>query len=423
MSSVYNGQVEDGLPKVVFAFLVCTLIMVFSVSGDLLSFVGVNYKMQGGSFLQKIHPATYAVLFSFVSFLIYQNGREKLELLILSRTSIYNLSVCAITLVYTVLVLGAALTPLLVSWITPVLILLLVSNSSFKQKQQLTVIAHCLLFTNSMFGLYEFSSGSAIIPVALVDYSSGEIFDTEEWEAWRARGLFGHPLTATIVVACVAVCSFARILFSNSCKWDYFAFSHSLLALPAFGGRASIAVAVFFICIMSMVKLFLFLQGEKAKYRNLLASHFILLCLPVLILLVFLSGYLDPLIARIEDDNGSASTRLQAIYIMLDSSWVELLFGDVHQDLFSKQLLYGTPLGIEIFWVGLLLKYGLILSGLLCGVLFFIVKNVVSDQGRLYLWGFSAYFMALSSGTGLTSKTISLSVMVFLPYCFNFKRR
>ena len=417
----FENTSEVKIYSLAFTLFYLCIASIFAVSGDLLSMLGINYKLQGGSLLHKLHPSFYFIVLASLALLLYRDGISVFKSVFYKKEIFYCLFICLFVLIYGYFVLANSLAPFIVAWIPPIILLAFLIELNKGQRVALSYLVHFILFLNSFVGLYEFLTGSAVIPVSLIDYDSGEAFDVEEWEMWRARGLLGHPLTSTLVSACVLVYSFSRILFSKSVTWiEYFSFFHSLLSLPAFGGRASIAIAILFVFIMSVYKTYRFIKGEEVSKSGLVFVHFILFSLPFAFFLVYLLGYFDPLISRIEDDNGSAETRIKALYILMDSSFLELLFGDIYKSLFTKQLLYGTSLGIEIFWVGLILKYGLLVSALLLYILYQLVRITVVKTGCGALWLFSVYFLALSSGVGLIAKTVSLSLIVCLPFCYSF---
>ena len=126
------------------------------------------------------------------------------------------------------------------------------------------------------------------------------------------------------------------------------------------------------------------------------------------------------MLSRLEDDQGSASTRLIAIELMLDTFWLNLLLGDIDRSLSAKVLLFGSRYGIEIGWIALLLTYGAVLSGLLLYALYCCLQQLYQRLSPLLLFAWLYAFIAWSSGTGISGKTIMLSaalVMTVLLFC------
>jgi len=140
----------------------------------------------------------------------------------------------------------------------------------------------------------------------------------------------------------------------------------------------------------------------------------LIITMPLVLLLLLNLGLFDALLSRIDDDNGSAETRLTALYIFFDTSFSELIFGDYNKQLFTRQLLYGTKYGIEIFWLAIVLQFGFIISGFLVYFLFYIIRKIQYSVGHFTLWSSLSFLLAISSGTGLASKTLSLSHFVLI---------
>jgi len=154
---------------------------------------------------------------------------------------------------------------------------------------------------------------------------------------------------------------------------------------------------------------------RRAMSRNaLLYLSSSLLLLPSLLYTAYLTGLLDPVLSRIEDDKGSASTRLIAIEIMLDTSLLNLLFGDIDRSLAAKVLLYGSRYGIEIGWIALLLTYGALLSGFLLYALYLNLSQLYRRLSPLLIFPWLYAVIAWSSGTGISGKTIMLSAALIM---------
>lgn len=402
------------LPRVSFLFILLSILSVFLLSGDVLTLFGYNFALEGGSFIYKIHPSFYLLFLGYSSVFLYQGGKAFIFDVLLKQRNFFLLLACSFCFFYQVLILKQPMAPFIVTWLSPILLLFLFDKFSPQQKE---FVYHCLLFViifNALMGIAEYIQGEVFIPKNYFAMESEELLDISEWGFERANALYGHPLIATLISATVVVGFYAKSLQYPLSKFESISLWVSFLSLPAFGGRTSIAVCLLIIAIISGIK---FLQSLKDKHippMKMIMILSFLLCLPLFVILMYDLGLFDSLLARLEDDNGSAETRLTAFYILFDTSFLEILFGDYNKQLFIKQLLYGTKYGIEIFWLAILLQFGVFVSTVMIYILFVIHKYLFEKIGKYTIWSSLTFLMALSSGTGLASKTLMLSHFVIL---------
>lgn len=410
------------MPRFSYICLFLAAVSALALSGNLLYLFGIDYATPYGSPLGKIHPASYWASLALFGVVLHAQWRSRL---LGDRQLIAPwlfLGATILVLLYTALILGLPLANIVVTWITPAIFLLLLPLLSLPRLRQVGWVLHALLLLNSLIGLYEFASGNAIIPPVLIDYfGTGEAYDMSEWGEWRARGLTGHPLSGTLLNAVVIVHCAATLFFAHANRWHVFALLHCLVSLPAFGGRTSITVTLVFIVLMLGARLMQAILGKKdISIKSLAWAYFSLLFAVIGFYVAYLLGFFDQLIARLADDNGSAATRLTALEILGNTPWSEILFGNFDQKLGQRMLVYGTQYGIEISWVGMILNYGLILSLMLLISLFSALGSVVRYLSLPHAWwAISAYFVAISSGTGLASKELSLILMLLIVVFLN----
>ena len=302
----------------------------------------------------------------------------------------------------------------IVSYVSAALFVLLLKAQSLRRLAQLKQLLLLLLFANAAVGVYEYLTGGLIAPLVLTDISSGDVIDTSHWGQVRSAGLMGHPLTSTMLSGFFLVCFCARFLFARVSLGESLTAAMLLAALPLFGGRG--AILAFLIVVMLM----LIIKGAQSLQRRAMSRHALLyllcslLLLPLLSYAAYLTGFLDPVLSRMEDDNGSASTRLIAIEIMLDTPLLNLLLGDVDRSLSAKVLLYGSRYGIEIGWIALILTYGALLSGFLLYALYLNLCQLYQRLSPLVIFPWLYAFIAWSSGTGISGKTIMLSAALIM---------
>lgn len=401
------------VPQLSFIVLALAIIALFSLSGNVLYLLGIFYDSPGGSPLQKIHPSSYLLLLSMLAWAIYRGGAQQLYALALLRSH-FLLLAAAMCLLLQDIVLGRPLSSAIVSYISAALFVLLLKAQSATRLARLKQLLLLLLFANAAVGVYEYLTGGLIAPLVLTDISSGEVIDTSHWGQVRSAGLMGHPLTSTMLTGFFLVCFCARFLFARVSLTESITAVMLFTALPLFGGRGSILALLIVIVLMLIIK------GAQSLQRRAMSRHALLyllcslLLMPLLLYGAYLAGLLDPVLSRIEDDQGSASTRLIAIEIMLDTPLMNLLLGDIDRSLSAKVLLYGSRYGIEIGWIALTLTYGAVLSGFLLYALYLNLNQLYRRLSPLLVFPWLYAFIAWSSGTGISGKTIMLSAALIM---------
>ncbi|MBU2870037.1 VpsF family polysaccharide biosynthesis protein [Colwellia sp. E2M01] len=408
------------LPKIPFLFILLSMLSVFVLSGDVLILFGYNFLAEGGSFLFKIHPSFYLLFLAYISIFLYKSGSGFLYKILFEKQNLKLLIACLFCFFYQVLILKQPMAPFIVTWLFPVLILCLYKKfhpSQIKFTYQVVIL---IISFNALMGILEYAQGGTFISKNYFSMESEELLDISEWGFQRANALYGHPLIATLISAIVVAGFYAKSLVTTLTRNESICFFLSLLSLPAFGGRTSIAVSLLILTVIASIKFYRVLKGVHIPQKKMILIVSLILTMPVILLLMFDLGLFDSVLDRLADDNGSAETRLTAFYILFDTSVVELLFGDVYHQLFYRQLLYGTKYGIEIFWLAIILQYGVFVSIALVYILVVIHKYIYKHIGHFTLWPSLAFLLALSSGTGLASKSLMLSQFIIISlFLFN----
>ncbi|WP_235943742.1 VpsF family polysaccharide biosynthesis protein [Uliginosibacterium aquaticum] len=406
---------KGGLPFLPYFLLLLSVALIIGASGNLLALWGYNYAGLGGNPIEKIHPSTFTLIAALLSLLGYRNGAQRLQAGLLQPAIFTSLCCSLLAIVYAQLVLKQPLSGLIVSWLTPVLLLALLLQMNRSQALRLEYLLHALMLVNSIMGVIEFVQGSALVPPVLLDYTgSGAELDVSEWGEWRASGLFGHPLAATLACGLVVVAVYALICFRRASRLQIFTLLHCLAVMPLFGGRTSIFATILFVLLMSLARLWLDFSGKTDNRIDLfkvLCAVFALLCAA---LWAYQAGMLDPLLERLQDDKGSGQTRFSALEIVADTSWLELFFGDFKGLLPYRQVVFGTIYGIEIFWVGMLLIYGALASVFIFIGCWRALCLCAETYSSLAWWPITFFFFAISSGVGLTVKSTAFSFLMIV---------
>lgn len=408
------------MPQMSFRCVLLALILLLGVSGNTLYLVGISYDTAGGNALHKIHPSFYLLLLAILHWLLFNAGGAY-RLCYLAQIKSHLLLICsaALMLFYDA-VLARPLSSAIVSYCSAAMILLLLKSLSFSQLYRVRQLVLVMLSVNALVGLYEFVSGGLIAPLVLVDLASGDVLDTSGWITVRSAGLLGHPIISTVISGFFLVSYVARRFFSAVDRAETFTALLLLLALPVFGGRWAILSAMLVIVIMLSIKAYQLLKLATIPRSSVVQLAVTLLMLPMLIYLAFLLGLLDPVLQRLDEDQGSAATRLVAIQLLFDTPLLNIILGDIDHSLAQRMLLYGTQYGIEIGWLALVLNYGLLLSGVLLYAIIYNVRALCVHVSPLILFPWLYAAIAWTSGTGIAGKTVMLSIVFILSIALFF---
>jgi hypothetical protein len=403
------------------------IISLITLSNDILLLVNYPYADPTAGSVYKLHPSLY---FSFISMmcLVFFKRNIAIKELFLNKKFFFLYLIVLILFCYVILILHQPLAPVVMTWLCPIFLLSLYFQCSDEQK--FIISRACLVFItiNSLMGIYEYIVSQHLVPKSYFSAVEGELLDVSDWGFYRSVALYGHPLSATMISALVTI---ALIIKSKSVELSTLEKTCLLLtifALPTFGGRASIAIALLILAVF-------FFRNMSVVFRKGISKRtFILICMIIYILPLVLYGayelgLFDKLLERIADDNGSAETRLVALKLMLDTPLLNFIFGDFDKTLFYRLINSGSIYGIEISWIGLILIYGFLMTIILSIFIYKIFKLMIFyfDKDVVYLC--AGFFMMISSGTGLSTKSLALSqfflvtLFVFLNLNVNYKSK
>jgi hypothetical protein len=367
-----------------------------------------------GNALEKLHPSFILVIVT----LVIRAKRVPPQSFSTARITNIYIAVMMCLLFYNLVVIGREFSVILVTYISPVLFLLLWRNLTYLQIQFSRATIHMFFCANAIAALYEYFTGTFLFEVMSVNYASGgdQIVDATEWTDGRVTGLFNHPLSASMITASyVLVCS-VMIASEPRGLLHLLGLGSSLLVLPLLGGRGAIAALVAMIAMLTLNGIRKTIATGRIERRKLAISAGALIGMSLLIIIAMYGGFFDNFVHRLTDDNGSAETRQSALDIFQVTSLSELIFGDFDNTMQMRSFQIGTPVGIEIFWLAFLIKYGLLASFFVFPVLIGLSTQLFRDRGPQgsILW---LYCLIAQSGTvGLSVKSTALTTIIFLAY-------
>jgi len=404
------------LPKTSFVLLSLAVVSIFLLPSDALAIFG--YTMSGASAheLFKVHPSFYFVFMSIVSLFIYKGGKSLFLSCFCNKKSLWLLLTLVLVFVYQVLILRAPMAQVVVTWFTPVLLWIMVSKLSQEHLYILYRLTILSLLISFFMALLEYITGTLIIPVSRFSADDFEFIDFTSRLFSRSKGAFDHALGGGVIACIVAVGLYAKTNVKPLSLIEKLLLVVALLSLPAFGARASLAVTIVFFTLIGLRKLYCFVKVSPPITVLLVFKFLLLLLTPVALYGFVLLGLFDNLLARMNDDNGSAFTRIAVINMLYDMPVWNVIFGDFNHQIPAKLIQYGTPFGIEISWLAIGLQQGFLLLLGVSFVIWQLIQKSVNRNGLYIYWPAVAFILALSSGTGLASKTLLMSQFFLITY-------
>jgi hypothetical protein len=200
---------------------------------------------------------------------------------------------------------------------------------------------------NAIFGLVEYAAGFNFIP-------------SLQETPFRATALLGHPLenamvTSLYVIACA--CGGLRDV-NRHLRGPMLLLQ--LVALLAFGGRTGMVVTYAMLPLTAIPHILRGIRGRRIGRREIVIAILALFALGALYVFLDNAGLFATQLARFTNDDGSAHTREVLPALTAHFSLSDLFFGPDQVRLGDYQYLEGTPLGVESFWFGSLLLYGIL---------------------------------------------------------------
>ncbi len=400
------------LDKAADALTLLSALLLFGVSSMTLAAAGVAYEQAGGSFLQKLHPSTYAAgLALAVRFLAQRNPLGWLA----AQTgrfpgATYFTATWIAMILFAAFVQRIPLSPIIDSFLCSVALLVLYADADDRTRATLRLALHAFMLVNACIGIGEFVTGARLTPYV----AGGKVILHD----YRSTALLGHPL-----VNSGAAAAYALMLIWNADRamgWMLRSFLVAMqgAALVTFGGRTAIMLLAALGALRLIGPGVRILGGQRFDMRGALlaafAAPFGFLCVAVLAQ----RGAFEGLVERFSDDKGSAEARLLIFRLFDYFSVGDLLLGPDQQQLNTIQNTLGIEYGIESSWFGLLFGYGAIMT-LFFAIAFAALMWEYWRRCRPGAWPLFAYlFVQLTSAAGISVKTLMFSQFAVLLLAF-----
>lgn len=430
-SSIYrssSGLISKArLADIALLLTYVSITSLFVKSATLLEHIGYHYITPGGFPWEKFHPGTIVACCALaVRIFAADDVKAEARWLLASDPLVtLYLTAIAIAAAHAVLISKNPVTGLVDTLVLPAVLLALTKDLDPRIRRSLALMICAIMGLNSLIGLVEFLTGWRLVPVAPAGFVMPDPSRPPDPDAdagvlaalsdWRSTALLGHPLENAFMTGTIILC-----LAAPGARWvrpivRFPLIGLSLVAMAAFGGRSSLVLSV-----LGMV-----LFGALAVARHLAAgtaipkrgAAVVLFALPIACALLFVvvqAGFFDKFVMRFIEDNGSAEARVHMWQMFEPFTAVQILLGPDPEVARVQQRLIGLELGIESFWIGLTLAYGLVVAGMLFIGLGLLAWRVVSISGPGGAAIMLYYFVNASTSTSLSSKTTTFGLVVLM---------
>ena len=405
------GRIEQDVSRrktrgIVDLLLILAVIALMSLSGFALEFFGVPYNSAGGSIISKIHPATYLICLAFGLAVIANRNPV-----------VYALGLLLRCLGSTFLLMGCVLLWVFISRYKPdytasflidtlmatALFFMLFADAGARTRLNVARVVHAIMIFNCMLSIVEGLSGWRLFPFILSGHD-------QTWE-YRATALLGHPLIGALVTGVYAVIVMTvKDVRGLGERWRGPIVLLCLVAMPFIGSRTSFTVVYATGAAVIGLKALRFLRGEAVSVRKLLV---LLVLIPLVVCgvagLVHM-GLFDNFVGRFMHDKGSAESRVQVFGLFDDFTWRDLIVGQSNAVLDMNVRLHGLNEGIENSWVGLVVRYGLVMSAVMLFGMVGWFADMLRVAGRGAVLPLAFVLLIISTTVGISGKTSMLSI-------------
>lgn len=401
----HPGRAQD----IAWALLCAGLSMYMLLSAPALLRLGIPYDAPYGPLPAKIHPGSYVLVLAWVVALCRQGNPVRALLAQLGRHRALGAYFICMVLVFawTVMRHGGSGAAYIIEtlWMPAVaaFALLLIDEP---RRQRALVLLMGLLACNAVLAIGEQLTKTRLTPL----YIGRDDVMPEAY--FRASAFLGHPLENALVTVTLLPAA-ALLPWPAWRRWSLAALL--LLAMMAFGGRASLAVgALVYGGVLAWHVLGNLARG-RYSYLQLTGGSLALVVGGLAMVAAMLGTSLgDRLLNSLQWDS-SASVRLRVLDAFdFIAAW-DLWFGISPDAIDRVKLQLGLDPryeAIENFWVYLLMQFGVIgfvpfLAGLACLVAWLARQADAPMRAALVV-----YFVAGSTGNTLAAKTSSLVLLV-----------
>ncbi len=413
-AAVRRAVLEQAGRKLIAGLLTVGLGLIFLVSSMTLYHFGIDYEAAGGSFIGKLHPGSWLLFAAFVLKLLGSgNPIGELDRILGRQPGTFLFLIAwTVLLVQAVLVQKLPFTPLIDTFLMPVVLVTLLRDASAPLKADLAIMLHLLFAANAVLAIFEYATGFRLVP-----FVAGTFVVEHDW---RSTALFGHPLLNAMLAGCYIIALVMGGGQDLPKPMRAFAMALQLVAMVAFGGRSAFVLLAPFLVYGLVRQALPVLRGTRRLNVGALGPGVLLV--PLLLAVVVLAleqGLLDSFLMRFINDNGSAEARLILLNMFSVIPVSDLLLGPDQNYVHILEVKGGIVYGLESLWLGFFITYGILVSLVFFTGLFAFCADLLAFTQRGAIAVLLFFFIVASTSVSLGAKTVEFGmvcalVMIFL---------
>jgi hypothetical protein len=405
--AIRAANADAFIERLAAGLMLLAVVATFTVSSSVLTSLKIHYVTAGGSFYEKLHPATYLTLLAFSLLLLRSRGPVgEIDRMFSQARLLLAYLACWLLLLIQVFVLQRPFTVIIDTFLLPILIAMVMWQLLTAHKRPLVLTVHLAMILNIVLGYYEYFSGHRLIPLSL-----GDVVVAGEW---RSAALLGHPLTASGIVGAYVLALVLRPAICPPMMVRLPLIGFALASLMAFGGRTSLVTVLAMIALVGAWRALHILRGRRTPLIAVIAAICVLFAAGAAVFAALELGIFDKMLLRFSSDKGSTLARYATFNLLSYFDWHELLLGPNPVRVNALQAQLGLNYGIENFWISSIVQFGLIHAALLTvGLVCFLVELLRRSSRAAWAIVLLMAVIAASS-VSFSSKNIQLAQFVIL---------
>jgi hypothetical protein len=386
----------------------------FLLPGNLLAIFNWHY-LGGGAEYQKIHIATYGIVFVFGLLLLLDDRfREDVLAICLTDLNLIAFAVSvAVTSFFAIVVKGVSIAPFVDTFLAALVLTVGCLCLPERYLRLFRYLLDAFFIASIAMVFFEFYTKSSIL------YSYG----ASDLGIFRATALFEGPLSAATLLGLYSLV----ILVSTPIKFSFGCVTRLLLSFASFsaafatGSRTALVTVLFIAAGYVAVSL---INQIRRGYINTAALLYFAVAMPLagIVLAIFLyMGLFDTILTRFEYDFGSAFSRQVAIDLLFNMPEGDLWFGLSASDVAGLMIWQGALglIAIEISWINFILVCGLVFTLILFATFVLFLFRFLSRYCGSSVYAPSLFLLIITAASnGIWSKTTILSTSLVIIICF-----
>ncbi len=390
--------------------IVAIVLVVFTISGGMLWYVGYNYDGMTGGAVTKIHPSTYMLVVAFAWMAIASGNPVGYA------ARLAQLRPCSVVLLVAALVLfvhiatqpGAGLAGTLDTYFAPPLLVMMMADLDARAIRRIGVLIHGVMTVNAMMALVEFFIHKRFFPYRL----DGAVFPFDT----RSAALQGHPLVNASITAwyVLALLSGSRDVPAGL-KLPMVLLQ--MAALVAFGGRTGLLTALVLGGVYMLIVVHRVMRSGRVPILGAAVALMLVALVPVAIGVMDARGFFDAILQRFANDGGSANARIE-MFAMFDTlSWRDLLLAPDTSLIESLRRINGLEWGIENPIIKTILYHGILLTVMMSIAIMLFAWELARVAGRGVWLPMVAFVILVNTSESIAGKTTILTKFAVLLLC------